>query len=635
MKLSVFENDSLDYLGDSCERALDALRAAKPLRCSDWATLHWMLSNESSAQPGYFRPTPYQIGLMDILTHDNIPTVVVQKSARVGFTTVLTVLTFYHQVHKARNTITYNPNEDLAAIHMQARLRPAVRDVPILRKYTSGLGSRKVAKSINLTNGTILRSLGGSSTNNYRAIDADTVIFDELDGIPRNLGEGDPISLGRMRSMASPRPKLIIGTTPLISGESLVQDNMKDAELKLKFKILCPSCNSRESIEWSGADGTSGIRYDTGKPDTASWICPKCGAFHGYEQQRSMVQSGRWESDNGTYWEDNCFKKDYETVSMPRSVGVFIWSAYNPRQQWSEICHVHSLCGNDQEKKQSFENTWLGLFYEPDIVVVEPDPLYRRREEYAGVPDEVICITAGIDVQSDRVECHFIGWGPEPHEEAWSLDYRVYMGDPNQSHVWKDLYQDLQTGLPLESDPSSTMPVIQAVVDSGYATYKVYEEVKIRGHRILYAGKGSNNTSAPLITVPRKRDRKHDIYLVSMGVTNGKDLLFSRLLIDEEGPGYIHLNSEDYEWYQQLVSEEKRPVKRNGRTVLQYQQVQGVDNEVLDTTVYAICAYKIAEKNGRNKNRTIIEGGGVITKPAAPVSAAPTIKKKKRNLFGL
>ena len=586
--------------------------------------------------------------MLDISTHDDIAIVIEQKSARVGFTTCNTIEVAYYHVQKGRNTITYNPNDDLAVEHMKARIRPAFRDVPIFEQYAKGVGTKSVARTLTMSNGTILRSLGGASTNNYRAKDADVVIFDELDGIPQNLGEGDPITLGRMRTMASPRPKLIMGTTPTVSGQSLLEKEMDNAELRLKFKIVCPSCGSRESIEWGGVDGDSGIRYDRGDPDSACWVCPTCDTMHGYEHQYEMVHTGRWEAEDGTYWDEGRFVRGDEEVAMPRSVGLFIWSAYNYRQQWSEICSVHMAAGNDQEKLQAFWNTWLGLFWEEDVLSLEPDPLFRRREDYYGtVPDRVLCITAGIDVQKDRLETHYVGWGPG--EESWSLDYRVYHGDPTQDLVWDDLMADIQLGIETSRDSDEYMPVTQAIVDSGYQTLDIYKQVRRCGHRLMFPGKGMSTPSYPLISVPRKRDRQHKIYLVGIGTINAKDVLFIRLQMDSEGSGYMHFpvsEVHNYAWFQQMTAEEKVRAKRGGRWVYVYEQIPSRPNEVLDTTVYALAAYKLALSKGRvrKRDRFVIRGGAKVragtvkseeptTDVRVHVDAPPAPKRRRSKNF--
>ena len=45
--------------------------------------------------------------------------------------------------------------------------------------------------------------------------------------------------------------------------------------------------------------------------------------------------------------------------------------------------------------------------------------LYQRAEVYdAPVPDGVLMLTAGIDVQADRIEYEVVGWNKD--EESWS-----------------------------------------------------------------------------------------------------------------------------------------------------------------------------------------------------------------------
>ena len=53
-----------------------------------------------------------------------------------------------------------------------------------------------------------------------------------------------------------------------------------------------------------------------------------------------------------------------------------------------------------------------------------------RREDWGdNLPDDVVLITCGVDVQDDRFELEVVGWGRD--EECWSLDYQVIYGDPS------------------------------------------------------------------------------------------------------------------------------------------------------------------------------------------------------------
>ena len=46
-------------------------------------------------------------------------------------------------------------------------------------------------------------------------------------------------------------------------------------------------------------------------------------------------------------------------------------------------------------------------------------------------------ITAGVDVQKDRLEVTIVGWGAD--EEAWVRDHIIIPGETTQPEVWDEL----------------------------------------------------------------------------------------------------------------------------------------------------------------------------------------------------
>jgi phage terminase large subunit GpA-like protein len=64
-----------------------------------------------------------------------------------------------------------------------------------------------------------------------------------------------------------------------------------------------------------------------------------------------------------------------------------------------------------QSARKPFFNTKLGLFYVASMGDIDAAALGRRREEWdAEVPSIVGVLTAGIDVQGDRIEVEVRGW---------------------------------------------------------------------------------------------------------------------------------------------------------------------------------------------------------------------------------
>jgi phage terminase large subunit GpA-like protein len=43
-------------------------------------------------------------------------------------------------------------------------------------------------------------------------------------------------------------------------------------------------------------------------------------------------------------------------------------------------------------------------------------------------------LTAGVDVQKDRIEVEVVAWGRG--KESWSVDYRVIEGNTARAEVW-------------------------------------------------------------------------------------------------------------------------------------------------------------------------------------------------------
>ena len=53
--------------------------------------------------------------------------------------------------------------------------------------------------------------------------------------------------------------------------------------------------------------------------------------------------------------------------------------------------------------------------------------LQTPRKYNCEVPEEVLVLTAGVDVQDDRFEAEVVGWGVD--KESWGIKYQVIYGD--------------------------------------------------------------------------------------------------------------------------------------------------------------------------------------------------------------
>lgn len=80
-----------------------------------------------------------------------------------------------------------------------------------------------------------------------------------------------------------------------------------------------------------------------------------------------------------------------------------------------------ALDQGDDTKMRSFFNSQLGILYAFKNDLPEPDELSKRAEAYEEltVPKNGLVITAGVDVQHDRLAVIIRAWGPE--EESWLM----------------------------------------------------------------------------------------------------------------------------------------------------------------------------------------------------------------------
>jgi phage terminase large subunit GpA-like protein len=231
------------------------------------------------------------------------------------------------------------------------------------------------------------------------------------------------------------------------------------------------------------------------------------------------------------------------------------------------------------ETLKTWVNTSLGETWEEAGESIEADSLINRKESWGmDAPENVVLVTAGVDVQGDRLEIEVKGWGVG--EESWSLDYRVFYGDPAQENVWHELDQYLLK--PIKSKTGLYLSIACTCVDSGgHHTQAVYQFCAARAIRGVFAIKGINQPSKPLVGRPSKNNR-YGLRLYPLGVDTAKEVIYSRLKITEPGAGYYHFPLErDREYFLQLTAEKQ--VTRFAKGVSKREWIKTrARNEVLD-----------------------------------------------------
>lgn len=629
---------------------LDPLAGLLPppeLTLSEWAAQKMILSGEYSASRGAFHAFPYQVDIQDAMTDPRNKRVVVMKSARVGYSQCLQNGIGYYIEHDPSQILLVQPRESDAEDHSKTWIAPALRDVPALAAVVGSAKSRDGSQTIlakRFINGAGLKLIGADSPGGFRRITVRVVLFDEVDGyaVGGAGSEGDQISLGIKRSETFWNRVIVIGSTPTVKGESRIEKEWRATDMRRYF-VPCPHCGAFQVLEWGDEHTVHGIKWrrtEEGRyiPGSAYYGCIK-GCVIEEHHKEQMVRLGQWRA----------------TAEFYGYAGFHIWSAYSlfPNAGWSMLVEEWLRVHKDPLQRQTFVNLVLGEPYEDkgDNPLAE-GRLLARCERWAGeVPEQVGVLTAGVDFQADRCEVHVVGWGE--NEESWSVAYDIIEGDPESKALWSQLDEYLlQT---FARADGRGLEIAAACLDSGGQeghAQRVYEFAKARLGRRVWAIKGEAarmGQRSPVWPTKRPSSRTKSTFRpVIIGVNTAKDVILTRLHLEQPGPGYMHFPAgRDLAWFSQLIAERSVRKEAHGQRFRVWELPPGRANEALDTTVYAYAALCGLQHAGLKLNKRVegVRTGRVELPPAvtpqpepepiaAPAPAVQVIDKTKKRSLG-
>lgn len=553
----------------------ERLKPPPRLTVSEWADEFRRLSPEASAEPGAWNTSraEYQRGIMDAMSDPSIETVVVMTSAQIGKTEILNNIVGFHVSQDPSPILVVQPTLDMAQTWSKDRLAPMLRDTPVLAGLVKDPRSRDSGNTTlhKTFPGGHITSCGANSPSSLASRPIRIVLCDEVDRYPVSAGsEGDPVSLAKKRAATFWNRKIVLVSTPTNKGNSRIEAAWEESD-KRRFYIDCPHCQAEQTLIWAN------VRWDDGDPDSAHYVCPHCGGVLDDADRIRAIRSGRWIAEG----------------LSGRVAGFQLSALYSP---WTPLASgVRDFL---EAKKQPatlrvWVNTYLGESWEEQGDAVDDYSISQRKEEWIDVPNEVLLLTAGVDVQDDRLEVEIVGWGKD--EESWSLDYRTIYGDPSSPAVWQDL--DTALSQVLVTEDGRQLAVRCACIDSGgHHTSSVYRYVKPREGKRIFAIKGVGGEGKPIVGRP-SHNNIGKVRLFSVGVDSAKELLFSRLRINEVGPGYCHFpSSRSDEYFRQLTAEKVVTKYHKGFARREFVKTRP-RNEALDVRVYAMAALAILNIN--------------------------------------
>jgi phage terminase large subunit GpA-like protein len=579
-----------------------ARRVAKPppkLTVSQWADRYRKLSRESSGEPGQWKTdrAPYQRKVMDLITDPSVRELWVKKSAQIGWTEILNNVIGYHVHQDPAPILLVQPTVEMAEAWSKDRLAPMIRDTPVLRDLIADPKSRDSGNTVlhKKFTGGHLTIAGANSPAGLASRPIRIVLFDEVDRFPASAGaEGDPISLGRKRSTAFWNRKMLAGSTPTVKGQSRIDAGF-DASNQMHLHVPCPHCDSPQRLYWAQ------VRWEENKPSSARYVCKHCGVLWTNEERIAAVAEG-------------C-KRDLWIAEKPFDgiAGLHIFELHSPFVSMEEMVRSFLDAKKLPETLKTWVNTSLGETWEEQGSTVEPEGLLTRREQYGpqNIPEAALLLTAGVDVQDDRIEVQVNAWGL--NEENWIVQQEVFRGDPGKMTLWSEVDSYLLQQFMTEDGRALYLDAV-AIDSGGHNTQTVYNFVISRKRRRVWAIKGMAGTGK--LAWPKKASRtaKSRALVYIVGVDTIKSTLYGRLQkVTEPGSGYIHLPHEaDEDFVTQLTSEKSVTKYVRGRpTVVWQPRAKNIRQEAQDCWVYAYAAFvgrrgpELLKKLSRRASRVV------------------------------
>ena len=568
------------------------MRRTRPpprLTVSQWADRYRHLSPEASAEPGKWHTdrAEYQRGILDAVSDSTVETVVVMSSAQVGKTEIINNLCGYHIDQDPAPSLIIQPTVEMGEAWSRDRLAPMLRDTPVLREKVCDVRSRDSGNTLRQKNfpGGHLTIAGANSAASLAARPIRVLCCDEVDRYPSSAGtEGDPVSLGIKRTTTFWNRKIVLVSTPTVAGVSRIAAAYDESDQR-RYWVPCPHCDEMQVLRWPQ------VRWDADDAATAAYHCVGCDLPWTDAERWAAVGQGEWRA----------------SLPFRGTAGFHLNELLSP---WRRLAQTARDFLDAQrggvERLKTFVNTALGEVWQERGEAPEWERLIERREPFpmGEVPPGAVVLTAGVDVQPDRIECDVWAWGQG--YESWLVETKVLSGDPTLPDVWADLRAALdRTWFTGGGDP---MRVAKIGVDTGgkdtqatYRALRAWADARVVPLKGLEGWNRTMPVAGPVAVDVTADGRKlrGGLKLWTVAVSTLKAEFYRQLWLSRGDdvaypPGWVHLPLElSVENVKQLVAEQLVIVNdRRGFPRQEWRPVRA-RNERLDCRNYARAALSV------------------------------------------
>jgi len=582
-------------------QAARVLRPPEKMTVSEWADRYRVLDEKTSAMPGQWKTstTPYLRGVMDAFNDPNIEEIIFVKPTQVGGTEALMNMLGYCIDQDPSSALVVYPTLDLAEYASELRIQPMVGLCRSLKdKYF--INSKRLELQFD---GMFVALSGANSPASLAARACRYLLLDEEDKFPANAGkEADPSKLAEERTKTyAYNRKIFRASTPTFKSGKIWKA-YEAADERRSFFVPCPHCGHKQTLKFTQIKWPKGSSAEEAR-ELAYYECNKCVGRISDSYKISMLRAGKWEADE---------KSD----RPPRKVGFRINTLYSPWVRFGDIAYEFLKSKDFPELLQNFINSWLAKPWEETRQRTDADVVKERQSEYeAGVvPPNIIGLTAGADVQSDRIYWTVRAWGENltswniAHGECFTLEDLEFV----MNQQWKDT-------------DGQTQYISLCCIDSGDQTDDIYNFTFDNSDWAVAVKGASQKMFARfrISTINKVDSKAYGMRLIIVSTGDYKNSI-ARGMNKPNGKGSWMVHKDIDDDYCNQVTAEHKIVTRNkrGQEVEEWtkKQTHG-DNHYLDCEVYAFVAADLLQYRFVSLDE----------QPAAQPQKPPDVPKKDTN----
>ena len=552
-------------------RALAALIPPPRLNLADWIEENLVLPADVSAIPGRVRLHAYQRGIAEAISDPNNERVTLVKPVRVGATFLLNCVIANYAANEPSPIMLLLPTESDCRDHVVSDLEPTFNATPALQGLLDGdneEGGRNTLTSRRFPSGT-LKVIAAKAPRNLRRHNIRILLCDEIDAM--EIGpEGNPVTLAIRRTLSFANRKIICASTPTIEETSNILRLYAEGDCRV-FEVPCPACGAFTFIEWRH------IAWEPDHPETAKFRCPHCNELIDERHKPEMVENGVWRVTKPEIKGHASFKLNALVSPLANA-------------SWGRLAAEFLRAKEHPDQLMVFVNTYLAEGWrESEAGDIDQTELQARVEPF-GLPDrippEILLVTAGTDVQDDRLVTTILGWS---RDEILILAHSIVWGSVHEDSTWQELDDLLRSTW--KHEKGGTLKIDAAIIDSSDNTNVVYGFCRPRFNRRIYAGKGVAGTR-PIVEASKPRTGVPRLFL--LGVDQVKAEIMTRL---SRGRTIRFSQDLQTQFFEELTSERRVIRYRAGSPYRSWERIGMRAAEGLDSTVYAWCARQLVGIN--------------------------------------